>query len=416
MSITARSVLCTAAAVALATALASSFWNPGLLAEGAFPAPAKEGVSRVSSFQESALKPAPDLAGIAYGPHERNVLDFWKARSRGPAPLFLYIHGGGFRSGDKSSLRPTLLAAALEEGFAVAAINYRLSDQASFPAFMQDAGRAVQFLRWKAREWNLQPEKVVAAGGSAGGGLALWLALHDDLAEPESTDPVARQSTRLAGAGGWNTQSSYDPRFYRKIGLAAAADHPALPPFYGLTEEQYRTLRDSSTFQEASSLSHVSADDPPIFLFYAQSSEPLPENATPNQAVHHPRLGEVLKEKLDSLGVPCELHSGVADRIEEMDWRMIRFFKKQVSEMRGPASRRRPDPPMSAERGWAEASQSAMSAPGSHGRLRASPPPLSLLDLRRRRVHNATGRVAWRPLFGPARLPVSARFGPEDSP
>jgi acetyl esterase/lipase len=68
---------------------------------------------------------------------------------------------------------------------------------APFPAPQRDAARAIQFLRSKATVWNIDPARVVAFGGSAGAGISLWLALHADLAETNSPDPVARQSTRL---------------------------------------------------------------------------------------------------------------------------------------------------------------------------------------------------------------------------
>src|SRR5947208_1724873 len=132
--------------------------------------------------------PAPDVSNAAYGPHERNVLDLWKAKSDRPTPLVVFIHGGGFRQGDKSQLAPGLLARCREAGISVAAINYRLSNQAPFPAPMLDGARAVQYLRSRASEWNLDPKRVAATGGSAGAGISLWLAFHDDLADSLSSD------------------------------------------------------------------------------------------------------------------------------------------------------------------------------------------------------------------------------------
>jgi len=81
-------------------------------------------------------KPAPDLANNKYGPHERNVLDLWKAKSDKPTPLVVFIHGGGFRGRDKSQVTPELLKGCLESGISVMAINYRLSPEVHFPARM----------------------------------------------------------------------------------------------------------------------------------------------------------------------------------------------------------------------------------------------------------------------------------------
>ena len=118
-----------------------------------------------------------------------------------PTPIVLYIHGGGFRGGDKSRLKQRDLKSFLEAGYSVASVNYRLTDQAPAPAAYLDCGRAIQFLRHHADKWNLDPTRVASTGGSAGAGTSLWLAFHDDLADPDSDDPVSRQSTRLTCVG-----------------------------------------------------------------------------------------------------------------------------------------------------------------------------------------------------------------------
>src|SRR5262245_4805795 len=153
-------------------------------------------------------RPKPDVANARYGPHERNVLDLWKARAEKPTPLVVFIHGGGFRGGDKKNLPLPLLDRCLKAGLSVASINYRLSQHAPFPAPMHDSARAIQFFRSKAKDWNLDPARIACTGSSAGAGISLWLAFHDDLADPKSTDPVARQSTRLSCAAVLGAQSS----------------------------------------------------------------------------------------------------------------------------------------------------------------------------------------------------------------
>ena len=163
--------------------------------------------------------PEPTHADVRYGPHERNVLDLYLAESEGPTPLVLYIHGGGFRGGDKRSLGANVVKSYHDAGFSVAAINYRLTDTAPAPAAYLDCGRALQFLRYHADKWNLDPRLVASTGGSAGAGTSMWLAFHNDLADPKSDDPVARESTRLVCIAVSNGQSSYDPRFAEKIGI-----------------------------------------------------------------------------------------------------------------------------------------------------------------------------------------------------
>ncbi len=159
----------------------------------------------------------PDRADVSYGPHERNVLDLWKAKSDRPTPLVIYIHGGGFTQGSKETVNPLLLSGLLSQGISVAAINYRYSTQAPYPAPMMDGARAVQFLRLHAAEWNLDPKAFGATGGSAGAGISLWIGFHDDLGDANSADPIARQTTRLSAMAVTNGQTSYDPRTIAKV-------------------------------------------------------------------------------------------------------------------------------------------------------------------------------------------------------
>src|SRR5687767_11512076 len=179
--------------------------------------------------RDAPAKRAPDLANEKYGPHARNVLDLWKAKSDTPTPLVVFIHGGGFRGGSKEALRPALLEGLLAKGISVMAINYRLSPEVSFPAHYMDSARAIQFARSKAKEWNLDPKKVGATGGSAGAGTSLWIGFHDDMADPKSTDPVLRESTRLTCMAVIGAQSTYDPRVIKEWVGELAAKHPALP-------------------------------------------------------------------------------------------------------------------------------------------------------------------------------------------
>ena len=250
---------------------------------------------------------APEVADVKYGPHKRNVLDVWPAKSDKPTPLVIYYHGGGFRGGDKRGVNRQLLRGLLDGGVSVAAANYRLSQTAPFPAQMHDCARALQFLRHHAGKYNLDPKRVGATGGSAGAGISMWLACHDDLADASSKDPVARQSTRLSAAVVFAAQSSYDPRFIKKLFNTDQVEG-ALIPFFGM--KSARDVDDPKfhpLFEEASAINHASAGDAPVMLYYPQPNKPLPPNSRGGQHIHHPKFGFVLKAKLDKLGVECVL-------------------------------------------------------------------------------------------------------------
>jgi len=251
--------------------------------------------------------PAPTHPNVQYGPHPRNVLDFWQADSKQPAPLLVSIHGGGFVGGDKS-VSPQLLKECLDAGISVAAITYRYSTQAIAPAPFHDGARAVQFLRSTAKDWSIDPKRVAATGGSAGAGISLWLGFHDDLADPKSEDPVLRQSTRLSCMAVFNGQTSYDPRFIRKlfpgkdvykIGALRQLFDVDLNRLDDLPAEKYKL------FEEVSALNHLTKDDPPVLLSY---SSPMDAEITNmGIGIHHPLFGKVLKDQMDELKIPCVL-------------------------------------------------------------------------------------------------------------
>lgn len=248
-------------------------------------------------------KPPPTHADVRYRPHASNVLDIWLAKSDTPAPLVVFIHGGGFRQGDKRGVWGPLVNGCLQSGISIASINYRMLPEFRFPVPMFDSARAIQFLRSKAREWNLDGKRIACMGGSAGAGTSLWLAFRDDLAEPKSADPVARESTRITCAAVSGAQTSYDWRFCEKIGLGGIKKHPVALPLYGFKEwpETWPAEADRIA-REVSAINHISKDDPPVHLTYGTPAGPEGIRRDP---VHNPKFGLVLKERMDKLGIEC---------------------------------------------------------------------------------------------------------------
>lgn len=251
------------------------------------------------------------LLDVSYGPHPRNVLDFYPAKSDKPTPVVLYIHGGGWRGGDKKTT-PTVY---LDKGISVVAINYRyvqngVEDKVVPPvkAPLHDAARALQFVRSKAGEWNLDKVRIGATGGSAGACTSLWLAFHPDLADPESKDPIARESTRLHCAAVNGAQVSLDPKELREwmpnYGYGAHAF--GLANFQALIDDREKVL---PWIKEYSPIEHVSKDDPPIGLFY--SGEVPVVGGSPKDPTHSGIMGVKLAERLQAAGVEVVLvHPG----------------------------------------------------------------------------------------------------------
>ena len=283
----------------------------------------------------------PTLANVKYGSHPRNVLDLFKTESETATPVLIFFHGGGFVAGDKKAgAAHRLSRQCVDSGISVVSANYRFVRQGRdgapaepFPGPMLDCARVVQFVRSKADEWNIDPDRVALSGGSAGAVISLWIALNDDLAEPDSADPVARLSTRVSCAVPYNGPTSLDPKVILKHVGGNAEIHPSLKPFYGVAAiEEVDTPAKQQLARDASALSHVSADDPPLYLTYGGdlASAPLPADASFGKSIHHPMFGKLLKDKCDELGVTC--HFACRDIEATMD----EFtFLKQVFGMDG---------------------------------------------------------------------------------
>ncbi len=279
-----------------------------------------------------AAKPsvAPTFGDISYGPHERNKLDVWIAKSHKPAPLLVFIHGGGWHGGDKSDVLPKLLTFMLEHGISVASINYRYSSIATLPAPVHDAARAVQFLRTKAAEWKLDARRFGAYGVSAGGCSTLWLTYHDDLADPRATDPVDRESSRLQVAVGISPQTSLDPQVVTQWVGDQVMNHPMITRAVGAKnrdEVKARYPQWSALLREFSPINHVTRDDPPVMVVYPTMGELPAPNA--GSAIHHAIFGVKLKEKADAAGAICVLR--IEDQKDQATPKPEEFLLNQLT-------------------------------------------------------------------------------------
>ena len=286
--------------------------NPAAPTAPATPAPPKPAATPDASL------PKPTLANVPYGDHERQVLDFYKADSDKPTPLLFFIHGGGWVSGDKRN--PGYLKQCLAAGISVVSINYRYSWQAQLAgvkppvkAPLEDAARALQFVRSKSREWNIDKQRIGASGGSAGACSSIWLAMHNDMADPKSSDPIARESTRLWCAAVNGAQTSLDPKQLKEWTPNSRYGGHA----FGFMDPNDLKTRDTRFaeflehreevlpwIKEYSPIEHASADDPPIYLYYTTPPALGQEQKDPT---HTANYGVKLQEKLKSLGVECEL-------------------------------------------------------------------------------------------------------------
>ncbi len=267
-------------------------------------------------FRKYPLPIEPD-ENVSYGSHRMQRIYFWRAKSDKPTPLLFYIHGGGWTGGDRSVVR-SMLKPALDVGISVVSVEYRnirdsMNDGLVPPVKgpMVDCARALQFTRSKAKEWNLDKSKVALAGGSAGACTSLWIAFHDDLADPNSADPIARESTRVTCAAVSGAQTTLDPKQMRewtpnsKYGAHAFGivgdtkkKQSSFDAFYDAREKIIPWIKEYSPYEL------VSRDDPPVGLFY---SAPPNLGKDEKDPTHTANFGVKLKEHCDAIKAPCEL-------------------------------------------------------------------------------------------------------------
>ncbi len=123
---------------------------------------------------------------------------------KGPFPVIVAIHGGGFVTGDKHTGEVNPELEGLNRGYAVVCINYRLSKQGKWPAQIYDAKAAIRFIRANATKYNLNPKKIAAWGDSTGGNIASLLGTTGGVGSTEDlTLGNANQSSRVEAVVDW---------------------------------------------------------------------------------------------------------------------------------------------------------------------------------------------------------------------
>lgn len=271
----------------------------------------------------------PTLRDVRYGDSPRHKLHFWKADSARPTALAFHIHGGGWNGGARlNRTLKSVLPGLLKAEISVVSVEYRLIRHAveegvdpPVKAPLYDCARALQFVRSKAEEWNLNQARVAVFGGSAGGCTSLWLAFHDDLADPDSEDPIARLSTRPYFAAVLRAQTTLDPIQMKKWmpnGFYGGHAFGIINPGKENREKNIKAFlarRDEllSTINEYSPYALATSDDPPVYLYY--QVKPAMGKAT-RDPTHSSNYGVKLHEHLESLGVESELvYPGAPDVI-----------------------------------------------------------------------------------------------------
>lgn len=201
--------------------------------------------------------------------HQSLRLDLAIPGNKGPYPLIIWIHGGAWKGGSRHISSEHPARQQLARGYAVASIDYRLSQQALFPAQIHDCKAAIRWLRGNAETYNLDPSRFVVWGSSAGGHLAALLGTSGKVAELEDLSMgYPEMSSRVQGVVDW-----YGPTDFLKMG--GKHDQETSPESL-LMGCPIQSCPDRVA--KANPIAYISADDPPFFIQHGTVDKAVPLN------------------------------------------------------------------------------------------------------------------------------------------
>jgi pectinesterase len=188
---------------------------------------------------------------------------FFPCESKKPIPIVIFIHGGGWRSGDKSFQHPMANEIA-SNGFLCATIEYRLSPEAKYPAAVQDIKSAIKWLKKNAAIYNADSSKVTLLGCSSGGHLASLCGVTDDIKKFEPDDYLSDISSTVDAV--INIDGILDFTHPAESGKDTSELHPSVGKLW--LGETYKN--NPELWVEASPLTYISKNSPE-FLFINSS-------------------------------------------------------------------------------------------------------------------------------------------------
>jgi alpha-L-fucosidase 2 len=228
----------------------------------------------------------PTKDGLLYGTADGQPLtmDYYAPEGAGIHPIAIIVHGGGYHGGDAKSGSEAYAADFLAPaGYAVFSVNYRLAPKYPYPYMVLDVERAVRYLRYHAGEWDADPNKIALIGGSAGGFLSNMVGLLNAPGDAKAADPVDRENARVQAVVSLYAQSSFE--------------------FVPLNEDVHRLLDPQiakegkeAAIREASPITYVTKDDPPVLEILGDQDEYIPFSEATN-----------LQKALRKVGVRCDI-------------------------------------------------------------------------------------------------------------
>lgn len=245
-----------------------------------------------------ATTATPVVKDAAYATlSETQKLDLYLPEGEGPFPVVVSIHGGGFMMGDKAdSMGTSGFDQLLAEGYAVAAVNYRLSGEATFPAAVEDVKAAVRWLRANAAAYNLNPDAIGAWGASAGGNLVAMLGTSCGATEVEGVDlGNADQSSCVQAVVDWFGPTDFLQMDTQFEGTDCPQTHDAADsPESAYLDAPIQDVPELAA--QANPITYVTADAPPFLIQHGTADCNVP-----------PQQSQLLYDALTAAGAGASL-------------------------------------------------------------------------------------------------------------
>ncbi len=242
---------------------------------------------------------------------ESEKLDiYWPDKFDGPYPVIVSIHGGGYCTGDKVGSDALVAWEGLKRGYAVVSVNYRLSDEATFPAQINDVKAAIRFIKAHGAEYDLKPDKIAVWGSSAGGTLSALAGATADVKELSdlslgNPDQSERVQAVVDWCGPMNLLTMDDQ--YEESGVKGFPTN--IPTSYGSKYLGGLVAEHPDLAAKANPETYITPDDPPIFIQHGTLDDWVPVQQSIEYAAKlKPILGE---DKVHLEIIPGVAHGGL---------------------------------------------------------------------------------------------------------
>lgn len=237
---------------------------------------------------------------------------YYNKADRSPNPLILIIHGGYWKAGDKGPFYTQRAAEFVDLGYTVASINYRLSTTHKYPANIEDLRDGVLFLSENSERFKIDPTKIVTYGISAGGHLAAFMALAAN-SDRDYTKGLNPSSFR----GAISLYGIHD------LSMTIQREHPFTELYIGTPFD-----RDSSSYIDASTVSHVDRNDPPVLLIHGSIDGSVSVKNSDNLAkVLESRNVSFVYDRIEGWPHVMDFFSPIGERSL---WQIYHFLKNHM--------------------------------------------------------------------------------------